>query len=198
MLQALVQSTGTLAHFLLFIGKKNHDSFCRRLVVSHSFAFRVMGGSIVGAVATVKVAQNTKDKELKGKMMNIHKSLALIVLGLVPFRLGARYFSHIPKVLPGHWVEQLAGKASHAALYGFIVGMPVSGIIMGWYGGYGIPFFFTKFQGAATPNKELAGNAYKAHAFMGKILVYFLPIHVGAAGYHLVKGQKIFSRINPF
>jgi cytochrome b561 len=79
-----------------------------------------------------------------------------------------------------------------------MVAMPASGIAMGYFSGYGLPFFWTKIEGTKTPNKELADNAYKVHSFLGQVLFYFVPLHVGAAFFHAYRGHKIFSRINPF
>ena len=172
------------------------DRYSRSLSVLHW----AIGGGIVGAVACVKLAQNTKDKEWKARLMTTHKSLALVVLALVPLRMGARFYSHIPKMLPGSLLEQKAARASHTALYGFMLALPVSGVAMGYYSGYGVPFFAVRkaIKGAETPNKAIAGAAYKVHALAGQVFVYFLPLHIGASLLHTWRGQKIFSRINPF
>ena len=172
------------------------DSYSRLLSVLHW----TMGGAIVGCVGTVTLAQNTKDKEWKGRLMWTHKSLALIVLALVPARLGARYFSRIPKALPGRKIEHLAGKLSHLAMYGFMIGLPVSGALMGYYSGFGLPFFMWKIPGASKEDKNvpLAKAMFKVHSLVGQALFYAIPLHAGAAFYHVFKGQKIFSRINPF
>jgi cytochrome b561 len=103
-----------------------------------------------------------QDKEWKGRLMNIHKSMAMIVLALLPLRLGARYVSKVPAMLAGSKLEHFAARSSHAALYGFMTLMPVSGLAMGYYSGFGAPFFFfPRMPGSTTPNKELAGKIYK-------------------------------------
>jgi cytochrome b561 len=159
-----------------------------------------IAGGIIGAVGCVKLAQNTKDKEWKGRLMNTHKSLALIVLALVPMRLAARLTSKIPSMLPGSVLEHKAASATHVALYGFMLAMPVTGVAMGYYSGFGVPFFTLPkaIKGSATPNKEIAGAAYKVHALAGQALVYFIPLHVGASLFHAFRGQKIFSRVSIF
>ena len=171
------------------------DRYSRSLSALHW----VMGGSIVGCVATVKLAQNTKDKAWKGRLMLVHKSLALIVAGLLPARVAARYFSRTPRPLPGSRLEHWAANVSHAALYGFMGVLPLTGIVMGYFSGFGLPFFFfPKIPGAKEPKKALAKTAFQVHSWVGSVLVYVLPIHVGAAAFHLARGQKIFARINPF
>ena len=68
---------------------------------------------------------------------------------------------------------------------------------MGYYGGKGLPFFGYKISGAEVPNKQIASNAFKRHKNVGELLTYFLPLHVGAVGFHFFKGQNILKRILP-
>ena len=157
-----------------------------------------MGGCIVGCVATVKMQQNTKDKEWKGRLMHVHKSLALIVLGLLPLRFGARFLTLIPAPIAGPRIEQVAGQLGHLGMYAFATILPVTGAIMGYMGGKGLPFFFTHIEGAETPNKKVAGFFYKVHTWAGFAFLFVLPLHVGGALLHTFRGQKAFSRINPF
>ena len=64
------------------------------------------------------------------------------------------------------WERALAA-ASHAAMYGFIIAMPVTGVAMGYYGGKGLPFFFTTIPGAEKPNGKNAGFMFKWHKYLG-------------------------------
>lgn len=78
--------------------------------------------------------------------------------------------------------------------------MPVSGITMGYFGGKGIPFFWTDIPGADEDSKDgaLAKQAYINHKRAGEFLTYLVPLHVGAVGFHVLKGHKILARMNPF
>lgn len=155
-----------------------------------------MGGGILACFGTVQLAQRSKGKE-KGMYMMYHKSFALLVAAALPVRLGLRLASKMPKAVPGNTLEVMAGKASHAAMYGFMVFMPVSGIAMGYYGGKGLPFFGYTIPGAETPNGEIAKNAYKYHKQFGLYFEYLFLAHIGAVGFHLVKGQNILARMLP-
>ncbi|KAJ3026284.1 UNVERIFIED_CONTAM: hypothetical protein HDU68_005914 [Siphonaria sp. JEL0065] len=153
-----------------------------------------IGGLVLGCVGTVKAAQNTQDKQLKAKYMLWHKSLAVLVSVAVPVRLGVRFVSKIPGHIPGPKVIQWLGDAGHLALYGFMIGMPASGLAMGYYS-----FFNSTFlKGSATPDKALGGQLYKIHSLMGQGLEFMILGHVAAAGYHSVLGHKIFSRMSVF
>ena len=128
-----------------------------------------------------------------------HKSLGLLSAAFVAPRVAVKLMTKSPPTLPGSSViEGWMAKASHFALYGFIVGMPVTGITMGLTGGAGLPFFFTTIPAFKEKNKEVAGAAFKIHKNLGYYGKFLIPVHVGAAGFHFAKGQSIFSRINPF
>ena len=70
----------------------------------------------------------------------------------------------------------------------------------GYYGGKGIPFFWTTIPGAGPEEKDgaLAKQAFINHKRAGEVLTYLVPLHVGAVGFHVLKGHKILARMNPF
>ena len=52
--------------------------------------------------------------------------------------------------------ENVLAKAGHYGLYAFMTIMPATGIAMGYYGGKGLPFFYTTIPGAAKANGNIA------------------------------------------
>ena len=158
------------------------------------------GLAMVGCIASVLQAQQQKpNSPAKGEWMFRHKSLGLLAGLLVGPRVALRLAAPGPGPLPGAaaW-EALAAKASHAALYAFLTVMPATGIAMGYYGGKGLPFFWTTLPGAAEANGGVAKRAFSVHKTVGTYGKFLVPVHVGAAGFHAVKGQAIFRRISPF
>lgn len=163
-----------------------------------------VGGSILGAIATLQLARYEKDNKgpSVGKYMQLHKSFGVAVGALLPLRLGARLVSKIPPKLPGSIVEHLGAVANHAALYATMIFMPATGIAMGMYGGKGLPFFgiatidgFKKNHGR---DGKFAGKMFKLHTQVGYYLQYFIvPLHLGAVAFHTARGQKIISRMLP-
>ena len=135
----------------------------------------------------------------KGQLMHLHKSAALIVAALLVPRVAIRLASSakIPPLPEGNAIEHGLAKISHFSLYALMIGLPTSGIIMGYMGGKGLPFFNMHIPGAQEPNKQVAGSMFKAHKLMGQGMTYLLPLHVGATGVHLVKGQNILKRMMP-
>ena len=97
--------------------------------------------------------------------------------------------------MPGSAPEQFLAAAGHAAMYGFLIAMPATGFVMGYYGGKGLPFFGVTIPGAAEKDGKLAGRAFKLHKQIGLYYEYFVPMHVGAVGLHALKGQNIMRRM---
>lgn len=156
---------------------------------------------MIGSIASVLTAQNSPKSE-KGKWMHRHKSLGLLSGMIVAPRFAYRLFGgsnyNVQKMVGNAPWENMAGKATHYLLYGFMVAMPVSGVAMGYYGGKGLPFFWTTLSGAKEANGEIAKNAFKFHKTVGTYGKFLVPAHAGAAFMHYFRGQSIFARINPF
>ena len=68
-------------------------------------------------------------------------------------RLATRMFSTIPKHLPASTIETKLAKASHWGTYALLTGMCCSGVGMGYFNGFGVPFFgLWKMPGATKEN----------------------------------------------
>mmetsp|Transcript_1207 Transcript_1207/g.1222 ORF Transcript_1207/g.1222 Transcript_1207/m.1222 type:complete len:213 (+) Transcript_1207:33-671(+) len=159
----------------------------------------LLGGAIIGCVGCVQGAIYTKDKKLKGDLMFYHKSFGLLSFGLLFPRIAARVVSKIPEHVPGASWEVIASKISHGLLYVFMIVMPVSGVVMGYYSGKGLPFFWQTIPGAAKPDGDTAKQAFKIHKNVGTYLQYIIPIHVGAVGFHFIaQGKNILPRMLSF
>eukprot|EP00607_Mallomonas_marina_P006404 CAMPEP_0182427520 /NCGR_PEP_ID=MMETSP1167-20130531/18156_1 /TAXON_ID=2988 /ORGANISM="Mallomonas Sp, Strain CCMP3275" /LENGTH=184 /DNA_ID=CAMNT_0024609825 /DNA_START=102 /DNA_END=656 /DNA_ORIENTATION=+ len=157
----------------------------------------VMGGSMLASVGLVLLAQNTKDKKEKGQYMFYHKSFGAFACALLVPRLAIRLTSKLPGPIEGTGqIENMLASAGHLAMYGFAIFLPVSGVAMGYFGGAGVPFFFTTIP-AGPKNGDVAKQAYKYHKLVGKAFEYFIPLHVGGALLHMARGQVVFARIVP-
>jgi len=74
--------------------------------------------------------------------------------------------------------------------------LPVTGIAMGYFGGKGLPFFGYTIPGKKEPVGWIAKQNYNVHTFLGPLFEYLIPMHIGATGFHYLKGQHILSRMN--
>ena len=122
-----------------------------------------MGGSMLASVGLVLQAQNTKDKKMKGNFMFFHKSFGFLSFLFLAPRLAIRFASKTPSEIVGTTtIEQYLAKAGHLVMYGFALCLPISGTIMGYYGGNGLPFFYTTIP-SGTKDGKLAKQAYGTH-----------------------------------
>mmetsp|Transcript_73592 Transcript_73592/g.204509 ORF Transcript_73592/g.204509 Transcript_73592/m.204509 type:complete len:208 (+) Transcript_73592:33-656(+) len=158
-----------------------------------------MGGAMLGCVAFVQLAKNSKDKKFKGDMMFYHKSCGTLAFGLLFPRLLLRVTSKIPAPIADVQWQQIGAKLGHYLMLSFAIVLPSTGVAMGYFGGKGLPFFYTTLPGADEANRrgDIAKNAFKIHGYAGLALEYMLFFHVGAAGFHLLKGHPILARIVP-
>eukprot|EP00927_Polykrikos_kofoidii_P085259 TRINITY_DN9224_c0_g1_i1.p1 TRINITY_DN9224_c0_g1~~TRINITY_DN9224_c0_g1_i1.p1 ORF type:complete len:197 (+),score=24.04 TRINITY_DN9224_c0_g1_i1:162-752(+) len=156
--------------------------------------------ALMGCIGSVMRAQDLQG-QAKADAMFTHKSLGLLTGILVAPRLAARLTSAIPSAMPsvlGFSFEHKLATLTHFGLYGFMIAMPVTGISMGYFGGKGLPFFFTTLPGKAEPNGAIAKQAFSIHKTLGTYGKVLVPLHIGASGAHALRGHSIFARINPF
>jgi len=156
-----------------------------------------MAGGILACTGLVQYKQRSEDKEVQSNAMFYHKSVGLLMGMLILPRVAVRIMSKQPKKVEGSAIEHLGSNLSHYGFYGLLAALPLTGIGMGYYGGKGLPFFFTTIPGADKENKngKLAGWMWKVHKYAGVAMEYLVPIHIGAVGFHALKGQNILTRM---
>ena len=172
--------------------------------VAASYFHWLVAAPLVASIGSVLICQQSP-KEEKGKWMFRHKSMGLLTGLIVAPRLGYRILYHassfrnvVPPAGSGPF-ENMVASISHAALYAFMTIMPATGIAMGYYGGKGLPFFFTTLPGSAVPDTGgIAKRSFGIHKTLGEYGKYLVPLHVGGAAKHSIAGHGIWSRINPF
>ena len=158
----------------------------------------VMAGGFLGCIGTVLASQQTpKADPMKGQLMFAHKSMGTLMAALVLPRAALRLTSVIPAAVPGPAWERAVANVSHLALYAGMFALPMSGVAMGYFGGKGLPFFWTTIPGAQGDAKrgKWAGQAFKIHKTVGTYWKYLPLVHFGAVGVHFAKGQNILKRM---
>lgn len=116
----------------------------------------------------------------------LHKSLGLTVLALAAARLAWRLYAGAPRHVPGTpaWQQQVAS-ATHAALYGLMFAMPLTGWLLNSAAGYALQWFklFNLPALAAQDDgmRELAEQLHEAGFWLLLVLVL---AHVGGALFH--------------
>ncbi|MBW8309632.1 MAG: cytochrome b [Candidatus Paracaedibacteraceae bacterium] len=139
-------------------------------------AFLLIGLLYVGLIMVDMV--NSPEKF---DLYRYHKSLGILVLGLIIMRLMWRWINITPTLpTPG-----LASRLSAPVLYMLMLIMPVSGMIMSQAGGHPISFFgWFNVPILLEKNPSIGKLAWQIHGYTGKILIGVIALHFMAAFYH--------------
>lgn len=131
-----------------------------------------------------------------------HKAIGITVLALSIGRLLWRLSHRVPPPPSDIPVwQQLAARATHWALYVFIIALPLTGWVMSsatderrpltWFGLFDIPYLPL----APSP---LGGTAHDAHVLLGWLAAATVALHVAAAlRHHLLLRDRLLSRMLP-
>lgn len=113
--------------------------------------------------------------------MYTHKSLGLLTAIVVAPRLVYRVYNRVAykveEVQGSSAIETIASKAVHYGLYAFMIIMPATGVAMGYYGGKGLPFFYTTFSSpvaADDAQKKTYGEIAKNVSSAGRVTLYLI------------------------
>eukprot|EP01013_Petalomonas_cantuscygni_P033526 TRINITY_DN60543_c0_g1_i1.p1 TRINITY_DN60543_c0_g1~~TRINITY_DN60543_c0_g1_i1.p1 ORF type:complete len:191 (-),score=17.32 TRINITY_DN60543_c0_g1_i1:142-714(-) len=159
---------------------------------------------LLAAVGTVLCAQNATDKDVKGRLMFYHKSCGFTVFFLMWPRIVARVHAQLNGLLPPALSSTSAGvhvaaQAVHFLLYVVMVFMSVSGVLIGLFGGKGLPFWVTSFPSPVNADVAFAVATVGLHSSVGHLLKILLAMHIGATIiHHTFLKDPILLRILPW
>ncbi len=129
----------------------------------------------------------------------LHFMLGLSVLILVAVRIAARFAGNTPPITPRPpvWQTGLA-HMMHAALYVFMIGMPIAGWLALSAAGDPIPFFGLEVPPLVAPDKAFAEWIEEIHETGGEVGYYLIGLHAAAALFHhYVKRDNTLLRMLP-
>ena len=154
---------------------------------------------IIGMTALGWYMTSIEDLPGAGQYFGLHKSVGLIVAGLVLLRVLWR-LSHRPAPLPvdmSAW-QVGAAKMGHGLLYAAMVVMPLSGVIGSMLGKGGIAFFGWSLPRVFAVNTDLSEIVFTVHSATAWVLTGLVAMHVLAALKHLVIDRDgVFQRMWP-
>jgi cytochrome b561 len=126
-----------------------------------------------------------------------HFMLGLSVLGLVFLRIAARIAWAAPHS-DGPALQQLVAKATHLALYVFMIAMPIAGWLTLSAEGESIPFFGFELPALVGENKQFAEWLEELHELGGTIGYWLIGIHAAASLFHhYVLRDRVLARMLP-
>lgn len=124
---------------------------------------------------------------LKFQLIQLHKSIGILILLLVVLRILWRMSTKVP-ALPAHmplW-QKAGAHLSHYGLYYLMFSMPITGYIMSDAAGYHPTFFGLPVPILTDPNPETASFLATLHETFAFAIVGLIALHVAAALYHHV------------
>lgn len=136
-----------------------------------------------------------------------HKSFGVLILGFVLWRVVWRWKNGWPEPVRQYdFVESLLASVVHWMLIVGTVLMPISGILMSGFGGYGVPFFGYELIGA-NPNPDnpseviayselLSEMGEELHEFGANLLILAIGLHIaGALKHHIIDKDNTLKRM---
>jgi len=133
-------------------------------------------------------------------VINLHKSLGIALAVLIVLRLAWRLRHRAPTwpVSMSAW-QRRAARIGHAALYGCMIAMPVSGYLGSNFSKHGIKLFGLALRpwGPDLPSVYAAFNLL--HVTTAWIFTALIAGHVLVAVKHvLVDRERVFARVSPW
>ncbi|MCY7398542.1 MAG: cytochrome b [Sphingomonas bacterium] len=168
------------------------ERYTRTAIVLHwTIAALVVAMISLGQIMT-EVPRQTS---LRGALFNVHKSLGLLVLGLVVLRLAWR-IAHRPPALPVEipaWNRQLAG-LTHGAFYVLLLAQPLLGYFASVFGKYGVKFFGIALPAWGSDNPAVREPFLAAHYLVADLLVGLIALHLAGVLWHRFAGRPALWR----
>jgi cytochrome b561 len=136
---------------------------------------------------------------LRGALFNLHKSIGLLVLGLMILRTFWR-MAHRPPPLSGLSAFNMrTAIAVHLLLYLLLLAQPVAGYVASSLGSYGVAFFGIELPRWAPPNPELREIFLAIHRLVARLIVLLLLLHIAGTLLHVLHGRRdIVRRMSPW
>ena len=157
-----------------------------------------MGALILGMLVVGVWMVDLAPSDQKWTLYGLHKSIGLILLGLIVGRVIWRFANEVPaypKDMPAslQWVSSL----TIFVLYLLMLAMPITGVLMSLFGGYAISFFGWVSLPALTEGRTaLSIISHQLHTFLGWTFIWVLVLHtLGALYHHVVRGDTVLKRM---
>lgn len=134
----------------------------------------------------------------KLKLYSYHKWIGVTVFLFALMRLAWRLAHPAPSVPEGmpSW-ERMAAKGAHAALYIFMIVVPVAGWVMSSAHGFQTVYLgIVPIPDLLGKDKELAEMLEKAHAFFSLSFMALVALHAAAAlKHHFINKDNVLRRM---
>lgn len=157
-----------------------------------------IGILIIGMLAVGLWMMELAPSDQKWTIYGLHKSIGLLLLGLVIVRLIWRLANKVPAYpddMP--WHLKVASSATILCLYLLMLAMPLTGVVMSVFGGFSVPFFDWFALPALTEGRTpLSMFSRQLHTIFGWSFIALISLHtLGAFYHHVIRKDTIFKRM---
>ncbi len=159
----------------------------------------IIGLLIIGLLALGFYMSDLPNTPDKFAIYGLHKSLGIVVLGLVIVRVLTRLRATVPAPMTTHrkWEVGLA-HAIHAVFYVSMIGMPLSGWAMSSAGGHPVVLFGIPLPPLVGEDKALGQAMRDLHGLFADVFVVTIGLHVaGALKHHFIDRDGTIARMLP-
>lgn len=139
-----------------------------------------------------------KDAPEKLQYILLHKSLGVVVLLLAILMIFWRHLGKRPTFVANmtRFEKKLAGSV-HVLLYILMLAMPLTGIAMSMYSGYGVSLFGQfDLPILVDKNVDIAGIFHEMHEWISYAVIGIVGLHIlGALIHHFIRKDETLKRM---
>lgn len=138
--------------------------------------------------------------QLKITVYGLHKSIGILILGLVFVRIGWHLYSRRPAPVESlRPIDRVGAAVMHYFLYFLMIIMPLTGWLMSSAKGRPVSFFGLFTLPDLVPADKEAGHTYaERHELIGYIIIGAATLHILAAlKHHFVNKDAVLRRMLP-
>lgn len=162
----------------------------------HRWLHWLIAAGVVALFATA-FSMDAAEGATRDRIYIAHWSFGFLVAVLMIVRIVSRLAAP-PKPLkaPMPAMQKRAAHTVHFLLYATLIAQPVIGYAAkSMYGG-SIPIFgLFDLPDLLPQNEALAETLFEVHEVVGNAIIVLVAIHVGAAMYHVFRGDNVMSRM---
>jgi cytochrome b561 len=141
----------------------------------------------------IYMADLPKEVSYKFALYNFHKSMGVLVMGLLVTRIFIALRSASPNFSQktSTWLRTTV---LHTSLYLFMLVVPISGYLFSNFGGKNVAFFGLGLPPIVSESKDLVGLAKNAHFWLAYTFLAFISVHVLVQHKYILGVWRRFSR----
>lgn len=155
---------------------------------------------LIGLIAAGLYMTDMPNGADKMKVYALHKSFGICVLALTFLRILWHVISKRPRsvetLAP---LEKVTSKALHTVFYGFLIALPLSGLLMSSAKSFPVSFFglFT-MPNLISPDEIAASFFHDFHVYMAYVLIAAVALHIaGALKHFFIDHDRVLPRMLP-